>query len=130
MQSSRVGSAASYRVLGTPEVVGEGESVIVDMDEEDEDFNRIVEFTSPRLSLPPPFSTVVRRVSRANSLLYPPARGYIAGNPPTSPVSPSISPIRSIVESRQPSRHSSPAAAEHEPLESSPSVRLIQSLLD
>ncbi|KAG4440403.1 hypothetical protein IFR05_004096 [Cadophora sp. M221] len=120
LQSSRVGSAASYRVPGTPEAVGEGESVIIDVDEEEENSNRIVEYSSPRLSLPPPFSTVVRRVSRANSLPYPPARGYTAVNPPTSPISPSISPVRNMVESRQTSRHSSPAV-EHEPLESSPS---------
>ncbi|KAH7346660.1 hypothetical protein BKA65DRAFT_477840 [Rhexocercosporidium sp. MPI-PUGE-AT-0058] len=116
LQSSRAGSATSYRVLEPPEVLGEGEPLLIDMDEEDEVVNRIVGFSSPRLCLPPPFSTVTRSVSGANSLPYPPTP--VAGSQPTSPFSPSISPVRGIVESRHPSHRSSPTAAEHESVES------------
>ncbi|PVH75526.1 hypothetical protein DL98DRAFT_575016 [Cadophora sp. DSE1049] len=120
LQSSRVGSAESYSDSGTSEAIGEDDAAIIQVDEEDGDANQNGGFSSLELQLPPPFSTVSRSVSRANSLPSSPARGINTSNPPTSPISPSITPVRSVAEGRHPSRRSSPAAAEHEPLDSSP----------
>ncbi|KAL2069736.1 hypothetical protein VTL71DRAFT_14415 [Oculimacula yallundae] len=117
LRSSRTGSSESYLNSRTPELVGEGESVILDADdkEEDEDkeWNSNVESSSTPFALPPPFSTVSRRVSRADSLPSSPARGYIANNPATSPISPSVTPNKSLVGGGHSSRNSSPAIAEY-----------------
>jgi len=128
LQSSRAGSAESYSSAGNPELRGEDRSAIIKVDEEDEDTNRNVRFSSFELHLPPPFSTVSRSVSRADSLPHSPTRGYIASNPPTSPTSPSITPVRSAIVGGLPNHLSSPAAGEHDPLDSGPPVSVVSQL--
>ena len=70
-------------------------------------------FYSPQLSLPPPFSTVSRSVSRAHSLPSSPDREYSVQNLSASPVrSPSESPPQIGVEGRRPSPN--PEVVEHD----------------
>ncbi|KAH7397750.1 hypothetical protein BKA64DRAFT_672756 [Cadophora sp. MPI-SDFR-AT-0126] len=120
LQSSREGSTGSCSVSETPEAIGEEGPAIIHVDEEDGDGSRNVRFSSIELQLPPPFSAVSRSVSRVNSLPHSPAREIIASNPPTSPITPSLTPVRSVAEGELPRRHSSAAASEHETLDSSP----------
>ncbi|KAK0103560.1 hypothetical protein ONS95_005577 [Cadophora gregata] len=117
LQSSRAGSADPYSIS---ETTGEDDSAIIRVDREDADANQDVRISSLELHLPPPFSTVPRNVSRANSLPYSSSRSLIASHPSTSPISFTMTPLQRVVESRHSSRRSSPASAEYDALEASP----------
>ncbi|CZS97395.1 uncharacterized protein RAG0_06496 [Rhynchosporium agropyri] len=116
LHSSRTASSDSYRISATPDVVGEGESIVIDAnedDEEDNDWDKNIESSSVPFALPPPFSTVSRSASRANSLPHSPAREHFTSYPSTSPISFSTTSSRTLADARSPSRHSSQAIVEH-----------------
>jgi hypothetical protein len=124
LQSSRVSSGISHAL---PDPLVEGLSTVRIRDESDEvvSNDRDFIFSSPRLLLPPPFSTISRSVSEARSL---PRAKYVSHNPPTSPIrtirSKSYSLSSNQVEGRRSNPHFNPTALEHVgKVDSSPPVR-------
>lgn len=122
LQSSRATSGASHAVSEPPV---EGSSAIRVSDESEQAASTLKDFlfSSPQLSLPPPFSAVSRRVSGVDIL---PGVEYMPRNPETSPIrSNSDTPVRNGVEGRRPTPSSSPNGFEHvSEMDSSPPVRL------
>jgi hypothetical protein len=121
LQSSRVTSRTSHAL---PEPWVEELSTIRIRDESAEAASNLKDFlfSSPQLSLPPPFSAVSRSVSGVDTL---PGVEYTPQNPETSPIrSSSNTPVRSGVEGRHPTPNSSPSGLEHvSEIDSSPPVR-------
>jgi len=120
-QNLRVTSGTPYAL---PDPLVEGFSTVRIRDESDEvvSTKREFIFSSPQLPLPPPFSTVPRNVSGAESL---PGVEYMPQNPLPSPIgSSSTTSGRNGVEGGRPSPNSSAKALEHVgEVDSSPLVR-------
>ena len=107
LQSSRVTSGMSHH-LSQPSV--EDLSTIRLRNESEKAASTLgdVLFSSPQLSLPPPFSTISRSVSGADVL--PSRVEYVLPNPATSPIkSSSQTPVKSGGEGRRPSLNPSPS---------------------
>ncbi|KAI9056088.1 hypothetical protein LZ554_001017 [Drepanopeziza brunnea f. sp. 'monogermtubi'] len=93
LQSSRNPSAESSGFPGSREIPDEHESTALSGDAGDG--RNTFLFSSPRLPLPPPFSTVSRSVSRAESLPSSPNHDPMIGDLPASPIrSSSTTPVR------------------------------------
>lgn len=113
LQSSRNASAESSHV--PPRETSDGGESSSRSEDEDPGTRTFI-FSSPKLPLPPPFSTVSRSVSRAESLPSSPVRDHAHENPTTGPVrSSSTTPVRASTGPRDYSSQSGHAAqaAEH-----------------
>ena len=126
LQSSRVASRMSH-YLSLPSV--EDLSTIRRRDESEKAASTLGDFlfSSPQLSLPPPFSAISRIVSGVDVL--PGGSEYMPPNPATSPIRSTLqTPIKSGIEGRWPSPNSNPNSspsnlADVGELDSSPPVR-------
>ncbi|KAE9380496.1 hypothetical protein N431DRAFT_552648 [Stipitochalara longipes BDJ] len=109
LQSSRVTSGMSHHV---PEPSVEDLSTVRMRDESEKAASTLGDFlfSSPQLSLPPPFSAVSRSASGVNLL---PGVQYMPQNPATSPIrSNSHTPLKSGIEGRCSTPNSSPSGFE------------------